>query len=480
MGKALLVIVLGSGLILTTQLYNASQQERETNEDQADYQEEVIAREIAQSAFNVGMGVLRSHGEKLQQGVVDLNGTSNTGRSGTHNSGRFAGGEYEVKAELTSGHSVRVVATGRYGDAEFSMHDEYRVPVLIARHDGLIDVSFLESMAGYCSAVFYQAYTLDMEEGEVPEPIMLFPPQNRNQEWPANARPAQAIYVEAGTQMNFFIAVDENCDLWTYGMDLEDCSVRKEVRDFVFDATKFDHIHYALEVKAGELDQAEEAVWGLTEQHPTNRQRWRISWEDLDRPDWNQPNSEDPTESMQALKRFGYDLVGWPTADANGYRVLEDFGDRPDFSDQVIEVEVIRASHPNFFGKMTSARAKQANCGEHIDDPVADPPIDPTAYTPEVLEDIADILAEDGAMDAPDPDADDAEEQLAEYACECTNNGSNTKRPLLHRPPGNEANEQLLCLPQPARANAHLRNHNDIELSCQVRQNIQANNGKKK
>ena len=55
------------------------------------------------------------------------------------------------------------------------------------------------------------------------------------------------------------------------------------------------------------------------------------------------------------------------------------------------------------------------------------------------------------------------------YACSGTkNNTKNNKNPVLHRPPGNESNEQLLCLPNPA-TRTHLDEHNDIVLSCRVR-----------
>ena len=70
MGKALLVIVLGAGLVLAKQLYSATEHENRTTRNQAAYQEEVIAREIAHSAFNVGMGEVRAYGENVMSGVA--------------------------------------------------------------------------------------------------------------------------------------------------------------------------------------------------------------------------------------------------------------------------------------------------------------------------------------------------------------------------------------------------------------------------
>lgn len=446
MGKALLVLVLGSGLVLTKQLFNVTEQERETTKDQVSYQEEVIAREIAQSAFNVGMGTVRAHGEKLPQGVLALNGSDHSGQSGSHTEGRFAGGEYTVRADLTSGHSVRVTATGTYRGAEYTMHDEYRIPVLTVRNDGMVLVEVIESMAGDCSGIFYEAYTLDMSEGETPDPVMLFPPDN-------TGRPAtQPVYVEAGTQMNFFIAVDRNCSERP-PPDTPECVVRELAQDYVFDASDFDHVHHALEVKAGALDQTKESVWGLTEQHPNNRQRWRIAWEDIHNRGWDNARSNDPLSSLQALKRRGYDGIGWPLADARQYRQLENHGSRPDFSDQVIEVRVIPTTHPDFVGLQEAARAKQDECGETVDPPVV-PPDTLVAPPPPVV---------------PDDD-------LTEFACSCTNSGTNTKTPILHRPPGNESNEQLLCLPNPAIVNGHMNHHDDLDLECDVRRRIRGIN----
>ena len=82
--------------------------------------------------------------------------------------------------------------------------------------------------------------------------------------------------------------------------------------------------------------------------------------------------------------------------------------------------------------------------------------------------------AEAGAEPDPEPEPDtdpddDDNDAYNDYACSCTkNNTKNNKNPVLHRPPGNESNEQLLCLPDPA-TRTHLRQHNDIVLSCTVR-----------
>ena len=465
MGKALLVLVLGSGLVLTKQLYNTTVTEERTSKDQRAYQEEVIAREIAASAFNVGMGELRAYGDEVLDAAVALNGPDNEGRSGTYSTGRFAGGSYTVRAEPTSGHSVRVIATGTFGDAEYTMHDEYRVFVLTAERGGLVDVSFLKSMAGYCSAVFLEMYTMDMEEGETPEPIMIFAPDNRDR---TTARPARLVWAEPGTQLNFYIAVDQNCSLRA-DAGLSECELREYAREYNFGLSGFDHVHHALKVQAGDLDQAEEDIWAFVEQNPNHRNVWRIGWEDIHNTSWDRPDSDDPRNSLQATKRFGYEGLGWPDTDSDGYRKLIDFGNQPDFDDQVIEVHVISPYDSNYQGKVNQYRNTQEDCGEEYDEipenPYGDPDPDPTPDPTPDPETDPDPEPDPDPTPDPDPEPEDDDEPsdpVNDFACECR---QNWKNPVLHRPPGNESNEQLLCLPDSG-MNNHLRKHNDVVLSC--------------
>ena len=115
MGKALLIIVLGAGFAFSTQIFSSQESEGRTARDQRNYEEETIAREIAVSAFNVGMGDIRDRGGHLVAAVQDFNGPGFTGRSGTYAIGPYKGEKYTVRAILTSGQSVRLVSTGFAG-----------------------------------------------------------------------------------------------------------------------------------------------------------------------------------------------------------------------------------------------------------------------------------------------------------------------------------------------------------------------------
>ena len=126
MGKALLILVLGSSLVLAVGLFSNQQTARETGEDQVGYQEEVLAREIARSGFNVAMGILRSHGGDLQGGIeAVLNG-------GEYMEGDHQNGVYRVWAVPSSGHTVEITSVGYFGGAfdEAGLYHEGAVHIM--------------------------------------------------------------------------------------------------------------------------------------------------------------------------------------------------------------------------------------------------------------------------------------------------------------------------------------------------------------
>ncbi|MEM6327943.1 MAG: hypothetical protein AAF791_12560 [Bacteroidota bacterium] len=349
MGKAILLIVMGAGVLLMMQSYNNQTTERESRKDQNVYEDEVLAREIARSGFNVAMGIAREYPNALDAGAraVDLaDSTADNVFSGT-----ARGGFYAVRAQPLSGHELRITATGYYGGewvteadgsrrytgAQFTMWDKYRIKVLEVLQDGLLDVSFLESMAGYCSSVFMDEYRGD----ELVETRMIFASGHRRD----GVRPPVSFYVTAGTQLNFFIGVDKNCSD-KYPTNASTCDARRHIIEYEYDASnvgnggRYDHVHYALDIPTADISKMSESVWGMVEQNPSDRQRWRIGWEDQNRTSWDNPSSNNPANSFWALKRLGYDGNGWTERDDLGYRKLRDYGSRPDYSDQVIDISV--------------------------------------------------------------------------------------------------------------------------------------------
>ncbi|MEM1055090.1 MAG: hypothetical protein AAGI52_06155 [Bacteroidota bacterium] len=347
MGKAALLIVMGASMLLMRQAYNNQITERESREDQVEYEYEILAREIARSGFNVAMGIAREYPNALDAGAyaVDMADSTLDGRY----TGTARGGLFAVRAQPTSGHSLLITSSGYYGGewvtdaagertytgASFTMSDSYKIRVLEVREDGVLDLSFLESMAGYCSTVFMDEYRGD----ELTETRMVFASgHNRD-----GVRPPTSFYVTAGTQLNFFIGVDKNCSD-KFSTSATTCQAREHIINYDYDpasvGSKYDHVHYALDIPTDDISKMTESAWGMVEQRPSDRQAWRIGWEDQARSSWDNPNSSNPANSLWALKRLGYDGNGWAERDAMGYRKLRDYGSRPDYSDQVIEIGI--------------------------------------------------------------------------------------------------------------------------------------------
>ena len=268
MGKALIIIVLGAGFLLARQGFGNQLTEQESRKDQVEYENEVLAREIARSGFNVAMGIAREHPNALDTAVLSVDAAD--GKADGRFSGLARGGQYAVLAETTTGHGIRVTSTGYYGGewvdgkyvggAKYTMTDSYRIRVLEVREDGMLDVRFLASVAGYCSAVFMEEW----HDGEVTATRMIFPAgHNRNGE-----QPASAFYVKAGTQLNFFIGVDQNCSSELKSAD--ECTVRRYMRSYPLAnlSSEWNYIHNALDIPVGSMEQAQESLWGLVEQLP--------------------------------------------------------------------------------------------------------------------------------------------------------------------------------------------------------------------
>lgn len=351
MGKAAILLVLAAGITVSYGMLSSQETGLHTAKNQAEYEERVIAREIARTGFNVAMGTLRQHGDDLQAGVAAINGT--LGYMEAENQGGF----YRAHARFRSGHSVEVISTGYFGGAfveqdymggaTYKIEDNYqyevsRAPLHVAECSRL-NMVFLQSMAGYCSAVYMQRILPGLDELEEPEMIYA-PGRNRNDESNIVER-----ILDAGTQMNFFLAVSQNCNA-SYGTGQWGTNQWQtyDTENHQFNASHYNHIHYALDLEAGKLSEMQESPWAMVEQHPLNNQRWRIAWEDQNNQNWNlaptHRHFHDWTRSLGGLKMHGYSGNGWPSVDAWGYRTLEDHGSRPDFSDQVVELWMEPAS----------------------------------------------------------------------------------------------------------------------------------------
>lgn len=352
MGKASILLLIATGIVVMYGVTSSQETTKQTARHQVDFEEGVIAREIARTGFNMAMGVMRSFGDDLQAGVVAVNGTEG------HMQGNSQGGTFRAVAQRTTGHEVEISSVGCFGEflvdgscsgTAYTIDDNFQVglanPPLQVTECSRMNTQFISSIAGYCSAIYLQRYLPDTPPGEQPAPEMIFSAGNNR-----NGGSATVSYlIQPGTQMNLFLAVDKHCNKGTssHRQNWENY----DVENHVFNPAHYDHIHNGLDINMEQVgEELVESPWAMLEQHPDNDQRWRIAWEDLNHPQWDNPNSTDHTQSLQALKRYGYDGNGWET-DAQGYLLLKDYwllpgksdnghhtSYRPDFSDQVIEI----------------------------------------------------------------------------------------------------------------------------------------------
>lgn len=325
----------------TTLSFQSKQTALETTRVQTAYEEEVLAREIARSAYSVAYRLAQNAGNDLDQAIANVNGTRSGGKPDLDGEmvGNYQGGDFGVQAYLVDGQTVKIRSIGRFGNAEHTINDNYSVQLLTVTEQSRVTIEFLESMAGYCSAVFLQQFVpntgqsqpagsmlTDDERYWIMPPDMVFESGHNRAESDARTTP-QDIILEPGTRMNFFIGVDKDCS--EEGLMEE---------NFVSDT--YDWIHHALEEDTENLEDLQEGLYSMIEQNETNDQTWRIAFEDL------RNFSDSQMEDIKANGYGGswneagqtYGGSGWDEEDAMGYRRLRDFGWKPDFSDQVIEV----------------------------------------------------------------------------------------------------------------------------------------------
>jgi hypothetical protein len=474
MGKALLIIVLGGGIVLGRQMFSNQATEMESRQDQVDYEEEVLAREIARSAFNVAMGTAREAPSAIDAAVAAIHSADGTADSVYV--GEARGGHFHVRAATETGHSLRVTATGYFGGyfnddgeyvkrnrygrevpgAMYTMSDQYRIRVLEVQEDGELDVEFLSSEAGFCSSVFMQEF----RNGELISSRMIYA-SGRNRD---GSSTESHYYVQAGTQLGFFIGVDEDCS--EQPSSPTTCELRTALMDYDYNPAQYagdgsqvttgvgdwDYVHHSLNVPQGAIDRTTESIWAMVEQHPTDRQHWRIAWEDVHNGAWNNPNSPNPASSLYALKREGYDRDGdnrgdgWSERSARGFRALEEA--TLDLNDQVIEVFVRPlATTADREALRATMLAEREACG--ITNTFGLPPTTAVTELPPPPTDTE--PTDEPTEPGPEPTA----------GCACPRGPAlSHKVAVMHRPPGNEANEHVICVALPG-AQTHLRQHND-------------------
>ena len=409
MGKATLFLVAAFSLAGARLLYTSQEADVKSAANQGAYEAEVIAREIARSAYNAATADVRRHGTDIDLALREFGPAVSDCAGGKEacfrRTGEMLGGTYVVEASVDGGNGFDVYAKGLFSyDAggrtvtgKHEINETQSVGVLQVADRGKLRIQFVESEAGYCSAIFLQRTLPGVAPENQPLPEMVYNPGARRDEGTVNL--GYETTLAAGTQMNFAIGVSTNCSapsrfpnlVWDKkaktnkggftGRALADALAAYDYR-----ASDWNWTHWALDGSALRDGDPKEAPWAMVETDPNNNQRWRIAFEDINR--WNLPEGHkdyhNPNESLWATKHYGYDWsgtfdsggfhdgqgngwtdienvqlvpkrAGFPacgytvqtTRGADGFHDLRDTGQPADFSDQVIFVEIVDPNAPD-------------------------------------------------------------------------------------------------------------------------------------
>ncbi len=342
-----------------------------SNEKHADRQEEMLAREIARSGYNVMLSAARDYERAHPDASIsEVVTAANGGEKNGWKEAGLNGGAYEAQLQVASPSSFAVVSNGIFADATHSVEERHvREQTLVVNEQSTFKATFIESQAGYCSAIYLQRMipknnnghgnnidgvdasnpggsktgedsdpTVDDEKATgnaksrytLLEPELIFAAgKNRN-----GAAANYETVVEPGTRLNFVLAVDMNC------------SVAGRT-DLALTSKLYDYYHAALSNGAGSLDEMEESKYAMIERNPASPNKWRIAFEDLIKfddarhADIKANGYGDLNWKKRSNGKYSYGGSGWTLRGTDGYFDLIDRSDLPDFSDQVFEIQML-------------------------------------------------------------------------------------------------------------------------------------------
>ncbi len=338
MGKATLLLAFFALFAGGSLLYQSQRNSIAADSRQSDRDEEVLAREIARSGHNMIMSRARQlHAQdptkELSMIVAEVNGADGKVVQPYQN------GSYEAYLVSTSPSTVAAVSVGKYGkathrmettSAEGSVGGPTMPDVLEVTEPSELTVTFLQSVAGYCSAVYLQRILPDVPRKDQPEPELIFAPGNNRD----GAAAHYTAVLQPGTRMNFILAVDAD-------FNCEKRNVPVPITHWTFDYTR-----PALVADVEDLVDLQEGKYALIQEKPGNPGTWRIAFEDLIFSDAQLADVKaNGYGNENNWKKGTYGGNGWSERDSDGYYRLRDFGNMPDFDDQVIEVVLTPLGH---------------------------------------------------------------------------------------------------------------------------------------
>jgi len=289
----------------------------------------VIARQIARSGYNSVLSVAHQ-ADGPDKEVSQIVSEVDTIR------GEYEGGTYEAWLEQISSSAYKAVSVGRFAVADRVVkhrlgngYSNNNMDAPTVETPSQLNVTFEQSMAGYCSAVYLERVVPGTKPENEPDPEMIFAPGN-------NRNDASSSYdktIESGTRLNFILAVDKDC---SHEGD-ESASLSDD----------YDHTQRSFKQDVDRLNTMREAPYGMVEETTIgSSDGWRVSFEDQrvfteaqlwDIKENGYPDTRSPNDRDWNSRTKTYGGNGWGT-NSNGLRDLKDYGEIPDFSDQVINV----------------------------------------------------------------------------------------------------------------------------------------------
>ncbi len=106
MGRGVLILVVGTIAAVSYLMLDSRNTAQKTGEYQANYQEAVVAGEIAQSAFNIGVSQVKRDFEGWRE---------------THRDKAYEGGDYDLAVSGPAEGPVEVTVKGHFGQAQFEI-----------------------------------------------------------------------------------------------------------------------------------------------------------------------------------------------------------------------------------------------------------------------------------------------------------------------------------------------------------------------
>jgi len=328
MGKFSLLLSLSVVGAVTILAFQETQTSIDTRERQSLRQGKVIARQIARSGYNSVLSEAHSADgpdKEVGQVVSEVDTVQ----------GEYEGGTYRAWLKKISSSAYTAVSVSRFSVADSLV--EYRIggyanntmKAPTVETPSQLNVTFEQSMAGYCSAVYLKRVTPGTKPKNQPDPEMVFPPGN-------NRNDASSSYdktIESGTRLNFILAVDKDCS--------------HEGNESARLPEDYDHTQRSFSQDVDKLNTMREAPYGMVEETTIgSSDGWRVSFEDQrvfseaqlwDVKENGYPDARSPNDSDWNSRTKTYGGNGWG-ANSDGLRDLKDHGSIPDFSDQVIKV----------------------------------------------------------------------------------------------------------------------------------------------